>query len=281
MRGKMIGLAKVLALVVAGIAGVARAAELTSDTIAAWDTYVRNTEVAMRPRLNGGRAFLWTDEAEDRKRRVRVGNIVVAPALEDGIQAVPGGIIHHWIGAIFVSNATARTLLAVLDDHENYKSIYKPAVVDSRSLGGDGEEQEFSMVWVRHVLFVHAAMLGHYRSHDFVVDERRGYSVADATRIQEIENYRKPGERCLPPGNGAGFIWRIHSISRYEERDGGVYLEVEALALSRDIPPSVRWMVMPTVNHLSIDSLKATLGQTRQAVQTRAAMMGPLAMRGR
>jgi hypothetical protein len=48
--------------------------------------------------------------------------------------------------------------------------------------------------------------------------------------------------------------------------DGGVYLKLEAIALTRDIPASLRWLVNPIVNHLSIDSLTATLRQTRNAV---------------
>lgn len=36
-----------------------------------------------------------------------------------------------------------------------------------------------------------------------------------------------------------GFIWRIYSVSQYEERDGGV--------LSWGIPSSVRWLVNPVV----------------------------------
>lgn len=44
-----------------------------------------------------------------------------------------------------------------------------------------------------------------------------------------------------------GFIWRIYSVSQYEERDGGV--------LSRGIPSSVRWLVNPVVNHLAVASI--------------------------
>jgi len=76
----------------------------------------------------------------------------------------------------------------------------------------------------------------------------------------------RPSERLLPADAGAGFIWRIRSISRYLERDGGVYLEIEAIALTRDIPSSLRWLVSPVVNHLSVNSLTTTLSQTREAV---------------
>ena len=71
------------------------------------------------------------------------------------------------------------------------------------------------------------------------------------------------GERLLSPDTGDGFIWRIRSVARYEERDGGVYLELEAMAPTRDIPASLAWLVSQVVNHLSINSLVMTLRQTR------------------
>jgi hypothetical protein len=58
----------------------------------------------------------------------------------------------------------------------------------------------------------------------------------------------------------------LHDITRYEEREGGVYLEVEAIALTRDIPPSLRWLVAGIVKHLSFDSMETMLRQTRDAV---------------
>ncbi len=77
--------------------------------------------------------------------------------------------------------------------------------------------------------------------------------------------YGHSGERLLPPDQGNGFIWRLHSIARYEERDGGVYLELEVLALTREILASLRWFVNPVVSHLSIISLRTALRQTREA----------------
>src|SRR5262249_24972418 len=106
---------------------------------------------------------------------------------------------------------------------------------------------------------------------DVRLDARRGYNIANATQMQEIENYGRAGERLLPPGTGNGFIWRLHSIARYEERDGGVYLELEAIALTRDIPAGFRWLVNPVVNHLSINSLTTSLRQTRDAVNSQSA----------
>jgi hypothetical protein len=245
---------------------ILQAAELQPTTLAAWKAYLHEVALRTEQRANDNQPFLWTDESPDRVARVRGGEAVVAPVVGHGTKSVPSGLIHDWIGAIFIPNATAEDLSAVLHDYDNYKELYRPAVRDSRSLPCASGDPEFLMVWQRHVLFVTAAMQGHYQEHDVVFDSHRGYNVADAREIRQIDAWGHPDQRLLPPDTGSGFLWRIHSIARYEERDGGVYLELEVIALTRDIPASVAWLVSPTVNHLSINSLTATLHQTRDAV---------------
>jgi hypothetical protein len=242
---------------------------LQRATADAWQEYVRAANARMPARLVGNKPFLWMDEAGNRALPVQRGEIVVAPLVRRGTQTVPNGLIHDWIGAVFIPNATIDSLLNVVHDYNRYKDIYRPVVTDSRPLDSGTADQEFSMVCQRHVLFVNAALRGRYRAHDVIVNPHRGYGIVDATSLQQIENYGQAGERVLPPDTDAGFIWRIYSVSRYEERDGGVYLEIEAIALSRHVPSFLRWLVNPVVNQLSVNSLSTTLQQTREAVGNR------------
>ena len=255
-----------LALLLIPFARPAHAAQLQPDTLTAWNGYVTKADVAAQDRVESRRPFLWVDESSDRAARLRRGEVIVAPVTGHGTEAVPHGLIHDWIGAIFVPGATRESLAAVVRDYDNYQRMYRPVVASSKTLACTENTQEFQMVWQRKVLFVSAAMRGNYQAHDLVLDEHREYSLADAVEIREIEGYGHPDERLLPPDTGNGFIWRIRSVARYEERDGGVYLELEATALTRDIPSSVAWFVKPVVNHLSINSLTTTLRQTRDAV---------------
>jgi hypothetical protein len=248
--------------------GPGNANQLRVETVKAWDEYIRSTDSRMQARLDGQMPFLWMDEALDRSRRIGRGEILVAPVLSHGTSKVPNGLIHDWIGGIFMPGATIKRLSAVLQDYGKYKEFYRPVVVDSKLLECTGMDQRFSMLLRHKVLFITAAIEGEYQASDVKVDSRHGYSVADTVRVQEIENYGNAAERLLPSGTGNGYIWRLHSIARYEERDGGVYLELEAIALTRDIPASVRWLVSPVVNHLSTNSLATTLQQTRDAVNS-------------
>ena len=239
--------------------------QLQPETVGAWEEYVRRVDSRMDARSNGEMPFLWIDESVNRGRHIGRGEVVVAPVLPHGTQSVPNGLIHHWIGGVFIPGATIDSLSAIIQDYSKYKDYYKPVVANSKVLGCTGENQRFSMLWQHKVLFITAAIQSEYVARGLRVDRRRGYNVADTVRVQEIEHYGRPEERLLPPGTGNGFIWRMHSVARYEERDGGVYLELEAMALTRDIPGSVRWFVSPVVNHLSINSLTTTLQQTRDA----------------
>ncbi len=246
----------------------AAANQLQNETLKAWDEYIRVADSRMQARLDGQAPFLWMDESGRRSRQVGRGAILVAPVLEHGTQRVWNGLIHHWVGGLFIPGATIDSLVSVTQDYSSYKEFYKPVVADSKVLGCTERDQRFSMVWQHKVLFITAAIQGEYQAHAVRADRRHGYNIADTVRVQEIEHYGRSDERLLPVGTGSGFIWRLHSIARYEERDGGVYFELEAIALTRDIPGSVRWFVNPVVNHLSINSLSTTLQQTRDAVNS-------------
>jgi len=231
----------------------------------------------MRARLGGQRPFLWSDETPDRKALLRRGEVLVAPIAKHGAQAVPDGLIHDWIGAAFVPNVSLEAVLGVVHNYDRYKEVFKPAVADSKLLACSGSDQRFSMIWAQKVLLVNAAIEGQYLAHDFVLNERRVYSIAGTSLVREIEAYGRSGEHQLPPGQGNGFIWQLHSITRYEQRDGGVYIELEAMALTRGVPSSLRWLVMPVVHHLSVNSLTISLRQIREAVETSPRRPGQLA----
>jgi len=111
-----------------------------------------------------------------------------------------------------------------------------------------------------------------YESCEVHVDDQRVYSVTRTTRIQEIEEYGLPAQRLLHEGEGSGMIWRLFGITRYLERDGGVYLEVQVIGLSRDIPASLRWLVEPMVRRISRGSLSTSLRQTENAVRLRTGL---------
>lgn len=255
------GGAAILSLLLLG-STLGNAEELKPETLRAWTDYVANA----RP-SNDGSHFLWLDETPERAAKVRRGGIVVAPVGENP-KRVPDGLIHDWIGAIFISGANIHDVLAVVGNYDHYEDFYAPNVIDARLLAQSGSDYRFAMLLKHKALFVNAAIEGQYESKFVQVNPTRWYSVAHTTRMQQIDHYGEPDARKLPPDEGSGYLWRLYSIARFEQRDGGVYVEVEAIGLSRDIPSSVRWLADPVVRRLSKASVATTLEQTRDAVHS-------------
>jgi hypothetical protein len=248
------------------------AATLESTTSKAWEDYVGAANMRMEQSLGPGKTFLWVDEASDRLSKVRAGEIVVSPVGTENPIKVPSGLIHDWVGAVFIRGVTLANVQQVVRDYAQYKVLYKPAVVDSKVIATGQTTDRFSMLLMNNSFFLKTALDTEYESCYVPVDDRRGYSLARTTRIQEIDEYGSPAQRTLHEGEGTGILWRLFSITRYVERDGGVYLEIEAIGLSRDIPASLRWVVAPIVRHISRGSLSLSLRQTENAVRSRVAL---------
>jgi len=73
-----------------------------------------------------------------------------------------------------------------------------------------------------------------------------------ATRIEEIG------------GDDHGFLWRLNSYWRYEERAGGVMVELRSLTLSRDVPSLLRPLASPLVRRVARESMVRTLEALRR-----------------
>ncbi len=244
----------------------ADAATLKGETLQAWDEYVQAADAGMQRRLSHGGTFLWIDEAPGRASRVRNRAIVVTPAAPHIPKKVPSGLIHDWIGAAFIPGVTIEEVVPILRDYGRYKEFYHPNVIASRSVSTGDSQDRFSIVLMNKTFFLRTALDSDYRASYAHIDDRRMYSISQTTRIQEIAGYGTAGQHMLPEDEGKGLIWRLYGILRFEERDGGLYIEVEAIVLSRDIPAALRWLAEPIVRRVSRESLTTALRQTEEAV---------------
>lgn len=245
-------------------------AELNQQALVAWENYVASVKLRMQDRLKGKSAFLWIEEDPTRRRRLNSGQIVISPAGNNHPLPVPHGLIHHWIGAVFVPGATIQDLAAVVGDYGRYNEIYRPSIVKAELLDSAGDAQKFSILWVQKVLLVTAAFYTELDSNYFALGSRQGYMAFSTTRVQQIENYGERDERRLVPDEGSGYLWRLFSFARFEERDGGLYLELEVIGLSKDLPGALRLLLKPILDRLPRQLLTAKLDQTRQAIRSQA-----------
>lgn len=249
---------------------VAVAADLQPRTNMAFDRYVQAIDGRMPQRP----AFLWIDRGAEADRRKAHDALARGELLIDAIDRddtsvsrdVPDGLVHHWIGTVFVPGATVDSALALLQDYDRHASIYAPAVSASKLLSRDGNT--FRM----HLRFAMTRVITVVVDTDNEAVFRRdapdrASSRIHSTRVAEVENVGTPRERELPVGHDGGYLWRINSYWRLLQTDGGVFVECESISLTRDIPFGFGWIVKPFVTSLPKDSLAFTLETTRKTLR--------------
>jgi hypothetical protein len=237
------------------------AAELKPKTVEAFDLYIHETE----QRLANGKVFLWADESAERARRVKAGEVVVEPVRTKAVTPVPGGLVHDWVGSVFIPGATLEGTLAMVQDYDRHKDVFKPEVIGSRVLSHNGNDFHIYLRLLKKKVITVVLSTEHDVKYT-PVDKTRWRSVSRSTKIAEVDKAGKPDEREKPPGTGEGFLWRLNSYWRFEERDGGVWLECEAISLTRDVPTGLGWIIEPIIRDLPKESLANTLRSTRTAL---------------
>jgi hypothetical protein len=247
-------------------AGAGVAVELKSETVAAFDSYIRTTEARIADQASGKRSFLWTDESPQRRDLVRKGQIVAQPWNSRGEVQVPNGLIHDWIGSVFIPGVTLEGVLALVRNYDNHYKLYQPEVIASRTLQHAGNHYKVYLRLLKKKILTVVLNTEHDVNY-YPLSANRVHSRSYSTRIAEVENPGERDERELPVGAGHGFLWRLYSYWRFEERDGGVYMECQAVSLTRDIPTGLGWLIEPIIRDLPRESLMRTLEGTRQALR--------------
>lgn len=235
-----------------------RAAEPEERTRQAYQAYaarIRQTFIQQ----GAGR----TDAA--RVNRLRTGAIIAGAGGGDGIVDVPGGLIHHWAGAVFLPGATLDAALRLSQRYSDYPSIYE-SVVGARVLGRDGDTHRLLLRFREGGAGI-TAVLDVWSTVRYVrVDGRHVYSLSDTTEIREVAEAGRPGERLLPPGEDRGYLWRGSTFTRYIAYDDGVVVELETLGLSRGFPPMLGWVIEPIARRIGRKSAEGSLREFRDAM---------------
>jgi hypothetical protein len=254
----------------------ATGAELKPETAAAFDRYVHATEERMASDLSDGR-FLAIDRLPDARRKqaymqLRQGPLYIEQLHtkeDDRSIQVPRGLIHHWVGVGFIPGATLSQTLAILQDYDSHKTTYKPDVRESKLLERNGNEFKVYLQLYQKSLVTVVVDVTLEVQYTFL-GLTRATSKSCSKRIAEVADVGKPNERELPVGNDHGYIWRLYSYWRIEEKDDGVYIEVESIGLSRTVPWEIAWLVTPLIRSIPKRVLSDLLDKTRIAVKSAA-----------
>ena len=194
----------------------------------------------------------------------------VGPGQGDGIQKVRGGLVHHWRGTTYIAGATLDQVLDVSRAYRDYPRIYRP-VLSATVLADepDAVRVQFRMKESAGGL---SATLDMWSSIRYVrVDATHAYSVSNADEIREVKDADRPTEHHLPAGRDSGYLWHAGAFTRFVEHDGGVYVEMETVGLSRPFPPLLGWVIEPIARRIGRQSVEASMREFTRAVLMRHA----------
>jgi hypothetical protein len=249
------------------------ATDLQPQTAQNYERYIALTQARVDAELAQGDPYLWVERLPEARRlaaqdELRNGGVVIErlQTLDDGKPiSAPNGIIHHWIGTIFVPGATLTQTLAFMEDYDHKVEYFKPDIVQSKILKHEGDDY-FVVLRFYQKKIITTVIDTDQQIHYHVVDKNHAWSRSHATRVQEVDNPGKSDERLEPEGHDKGFVWKLNTFWRFEEKDGGTYLECQAISLSRDIPTGLGWVVGSFVSSVPKESLTFTLTTARTAL---------------
>jgi hypothetical protein len=247
------------------------ASELKPATVAAFDNYARQLEARHDVDLSAGAPFLWVDTLPEAARKANSDKLARGEVVMQQLARpdCPDGIIHHWIGTIFIPGITLPQLLKLLQDYDHHSTYYSPEVTASKLHARNGGEFKIFLRFRRKKVITVVLNTNHTVRYT-TLSPTRAASRSVSTRVAQAEDADRPDGPEKPVGNDGGYLWRINAYWRFEQKDGGVYVQCESISLSRTIPAVVRWFVAPIVDGITRESLAFTLTATRRSLLGRS-----------
>jgi hypothetical protein len=243
------------------------AAEAPPAAVSAFNSYINSVEsrIARQHRSQSGFLAPAAPDAQS-EARLRQGELIIEQITPPAGADSSGGMLHHWRGTAFAAGAKGADFDRLMRNFNAYPQYFSPEVLQAKVLSQQGDHFQASMrVRQRHVITV--VMDTAYDITFGRLDAQHGYSISRSTRISEIDSPGTANERVLKPNEEHGFLWRQNTYWSYEERDGGLYMQVESISLSRSIPIGIGWAIGPFVESVPRESLEFTLRATCNALR--------------
>jgi len=249
--------------------------KMKTETQAAFDRYARLVESRNEAELKRNTSLLWIDGLPEAQRLEAYAGLKRGEVKVQKLETLenekpiecPGGMIHHWTGVVFIPEAKVEDVLGVLEDYDRHAVYYAPDVERSKIESREGDHFLIFLRFRRHKVITVVLDTEHQVQY-FHDAPGKAHSRSSAVRIAEVENAGKSDEREKAAGEDSGFMWRMETWWRMEQRDGGVYVQSEVASLTRDIPTGLGWMIKPFITGIPRESLTFTLQATRKAVES-------------
>jgi len=237
-------------------------AQPSAAAVAAFNAYTQSIEARLAQQHRSAGGFLSVDSDPRALTRLRGGEVILEKLTSPHAET-SGSLLHHWRGTAFAPGATAADFERLLTDFNAYPKNFSPQVLQASVLSQQGGHTFAAMrVRQRHIITV--VMDSTYDITSGRLDARHGYSISQSTRISELD---PKTNRALTAAEEHGFLWRLNTYWSYEERDGGLYLQIESVSLTRAIPTGLGWAIGPYIESIPRESLEFTLRSAVNAIQ--------------
>lgn len=203
---------------------------------------------------------LWIDQHPDVVQKVQRGEIVTHSLTGPTAREVTGGLVHDWIGDMYLRGAKLEKVRNLLLDTQRHAAIY-PEIEQAKVLSEEGNRKVTKLsLKKKKVLTIRLDIVyrneWHDRSPEIWIMSARSESV------RELLN-----GKLLPPDEGDGYLWRMNSQWTLRQDAGGVWVELRSVSLSRDTPAGLGWIIRPLIRNFPAESIASTLDATRRALQ--------------
>ena len=238
------------------------AAELEAETTTAYERHIASVTQAFSERIRN-EPFL-ADGAPASLARMRRGEILLVAGTGDGINDVPKGLIHHWRATAFIPDITLARILTIVQDYSAYADAYD-WVIASQLVAREGDRYR-SFFRVKRSASVVTGVVDLWMVTDYRrLGADRVVAVSKTDCVRQVEHAGESRESRLRTGTGTGYLWRADALSKYLERDGGVYVELDTIGLSRGYPPLLGWVIEPIARRFGRESAADSLNRLRAA----------------
>jgi hypothetical protein len=270
MTRRQIATSRILVLITGLFAFVAAPsgaqAEPKPEAVSAFNAYVKAVESRLAQQHQSRDSFLAPPLTPENKKHLQQGELIIEPITPVTGSELPGALLHDWRGTAFAPGATVADFERLMKNIGAYPQYFSPQVLQAKLLGQQGDRlQAFMRVRQHHVITV--VMDTTYDITFGRLDGQHGYSLSRSTKVSEIDSPGTAAERTVSADEEHGFLWRQNTYWTYEEGDGGLYMQIESVSLSRSVPTGLNWIVQPFVEKIPRESLEFTLRSTCNALR--------------
>jgi hypothetical protein len=216
---------------------------LDEETVKAYQDYVNSFEKSVVEPFNKS-GKLWIDsECCGKKSSFDSGKPLVEPRRNEDLAH---GSVHHFSGAMHINGANIDSIRKVMQDYSHYVEIFRPdlgSASGTKEPDSTPEDEHFKakLLLVQTTLWMSVSYDTLYDTHYRRVANDRWTSRSVALNIKELKDPKNLSGGYLPEGDDHGFLWRTNTYWFARERNGGLDLEADSLALSRPNPTGFAW----------------------------------------